>query len=72
MSLSLLYVTLRGVSNKHCLLSLFSFVSDLVGNPKDWFSHNKAQMFISGTPQNGTNPIANSEGPDQTDPLGAV
>ena len=29
MSLLLLTVTLRGVSNKHCLLPLFSFVSDL-------------------------------------------
>ena len=30
MSLLLLTVTLWGVSNKHCLLSLGSFVSDLV------------------------------------------
>ena len=41
MSLLLLTVTLRGVSNKHCLLSLFSFVSDLVGNPEDRFSHKR-------------------------------
>ena len=32
MSLLLLTVTLRGVSNKHCLLSLFSFLSNLHKN----------------------------------------
>ena len=38
-------VTLRGVSNKHCLLPLFSFVLDLVGNPEDRVSHDAAQLF---------------------------
>ena len=33
-SLLLFTVALRGVSNKHCLLLLFSFVSDLVRNPR--------------------------------------
>ena len=39
--------TLRGVSNKHCLLSFFSFVSDLVGNPEDRFSRDAAQTISS-------------------------
>ena len=47
MSLLLLTVTLRAVSNKHCLLPLFSFVSDLVGNPEDRFSHNEAHIARS-------------------------
>ena len=33
MSLLLLTVTLRGVSNKHCLLSLFSFAPKCSGQP---------------------------------------
>ena len=37
MSLLLLTVTLRGVSNKHCLLSLFSFTS---------FSHMQQKGFL--------------------------
>ena len=34
MSLLLLNVTLRGVSNKHCLLSLFSFALNLLDKKK--------------------------------------
>ena len=37
--------------NRRKLLATFSgctawFVSDLVGNPKDWFSHNKAHLKV--------------------------
>ena len=36
MSLLLLTFTLRGVSNKHCLLSLFSFLFDVLNSNKQF------------------------------------
>ena len=49
------------------------FVSDLVENPEDQFSHNEAHIFYHGVvPLNDAIGLATNEDPDQTAPLGAV
>ena len=49
MSLLLLTLTLRGVSNKHCLLSLFSFYFKLMKQFNKFFAFQRNQLSSSGS-----------------------
>ena len=60
--ISLLTITVRGVSNKHCLLPFFICVGP-GRNPEDRFSHNKAQIasFCSCTAWFVSNLVGNTK-----------